>query len=363
MSIRSYLELFPQAEEFEIKRLVDLLGATADRSEILKNAIDRRINPTDLADEIENRNRTERGHLEQPYPDPQGRPNFWRRIASNIQVPSLPQNWWMWLVAAVAIVLAIQGAQGGFSLPSFGEVKVPNTPDFKVEITLATLVLFAINLWGFIEAYNRKERMMMDWWISPVIVLVLVKRPVLGHDWFLILTTASFVGLFVAVLLNESEEQPGWFSSIDLTPPMNVAGLLLILHYAKWETLPYPGYIPVWILWAILVICVAKELLRTSPGLSLFALVTGIASAFTLNAWVIAASLTAAIIGVHFAAKRGWVNTTKHRDQIPIFAGTGRELDLLVPWDVILTQTYVFAFISFALYNGNFVVILLTGGK
>lgn len=361
-SIRSYLELFPQTEEFEIKRLVDLLGRTGDRSEILKNGIARNIGPTELADEIEDELKKQSEQIP-PAQNQESRPTFWERFTPNFHMPALPKNWWMWLIAAVGIVFAIwRGTQGEISLPSFGEINVPNSPGFKVGITLATLILIAVNLWGFAEAYNRKERMLMDWWISLVTILVLVERTALGHDWFLILITASVIGLAVAIFLNESEEQPSWFDSIDLTSLMNIAGQLLILHYANWKVLPYPEYIPVWIVWIVFVICVAKELLRTALGLGFFALVTGVISAFTLNAWVITISLTVAIVGVHFAAKRGWVNTTKHRDQVQLFAGTGRELSLLVPWDVILAQTYVFAFTSFALY-GNFVIISLTGGK
>ncbi len=378
-SFKDYFGRFPEAQASDRGRLASLLSQVEGRSDILDQAIANNIGPKELADAIE-AELGKKDAVQIPPPQPrQNRPQppaqparpgapeqkqpFWRRFTPNIHMPAFPQNWWMWPIAAVGIAIAIwQGASGNLALPNFGEINVPNSPGFRVGITLAALTLITVNLWGFAEAYNRKERMLMDWWIAIVIILVLVERTALGHDLFLILTTASVIGLAVATFLNESEEQASWFDSIDLTSLMNVAGQLLILHYANWQILPYPEYIPVWILWIIFVICVAKELLRTALGLGFFALITGVVSAVTLNAWVITISLVVAIVGVHFAAKRGWVNTTKHRDQVQLFAGTGRELSLLVPWDVILAQTYVFAFTSFALY-GNFVIVSLTGGK
>jgi len=279
---------------------------------------------------------------------------------------SFPQNWWMWLAGFLIVALAIWlAATGNVRSPDLkiADLSFPQSPEFNITITLATVALFAINLWGFAEAYSRKERILLDWWIAPITALVLVNREALGHNLWLILTTLCGAGLGVATFLNESQEQKGRFEWIDLTSLMNIAGILIVLNYANWPTLPYPAYIPVWVVWIVFLGCAIRELVRTSFGLGFFALATGVASAITLNPWIIAISLCATVVGVHFAAKRGWVPTTKHREEVQILAGTGRELSIVVPWDVVSTQTYVFAITSFILYRGDFILTTLTGGK
>jgi len=269
-------------------------------------------------------------------------------------------------IVIVAVGLAgWQFMRNGIALPSFSgdrtDFNLSGAPSFIITLLFAPTILVAINIISFAESFSRKERWLLDWWIAILTVVALVERVAIGEKLWLFLLGACTFGMAVAIFLNESQEQGGWFDTIDLTPLGNAAGMLLIIHAANWAAIPYPTYVPIWIVWIVFGISMIKELARTF-WLGIFAVVTGVAAAITLNISVISICLAASVIAVTWGSRKGWVPTSRHRSDTSVFSGSGRELSIIIPYDVVLGQVYAFALTAFALY-GNFLVATFTGGQ
>lgn len=263
--------------------------------------------------------------------------------------------------------LSRNSAKGGFS-PAEGsqpnnsnnnqpEVNVPDLPTLpplSAALSLATMVIFLTQVVSFLEAYSRGERTLLDWWIVPVTLVVLIFRDTFSGDWWIVFITACTLLLGISIFNNESEEG-GRFAFIDLTPMASLTGTLLVLNYAQMAGLPYPAYLPIWVVWLAFVLSMFREMSRTI-GLALLAIVAGVISAFTLNPWVITISFLIMITAVNVFAKQGWVHTSKRGQEVATGMKLGgRDLRLIVPWDNVLFAIWTFTFISLALY-GNFVI-------
>ncbi|KKQ92568.1 MAG: hypothetical protein UT17_C0002G0231 [Candidatus Woesebacteria bacterium GW2011_GWB1_39_10] len=409
--MENYLSAFPNTGSATKHQLRHLLSQVGNADEVLRKATENGVSPESLVQWLDNgiqkqqkatnsqpiveatgSKRTEVQPSEQKKEEPEKpaeeKPGLRERLASrfsrgkpnkrpkadrneagnrdNQQKSGLP---WMWIgigIAIVAVGLAgWQFTKNGIALPSFSgnrtDFNLSGAPSFIITLLFAPTILVAINIISFAEAFSRKERLLLDWWIAILTVVTLVERVAIGEKLWLFLLGACTFGMAVAIFLNESQEQGGWFDAIDLTPLGNAAGMLLIIHAANWAAIPYPTYVPIWIVWVVFGVSMIKELARTF-WLGVFAVVTGVAAAITLNASVISICLAASVIAVTVGSRKGWVPTSRHRSDTSVFSGSGRELSIIIPYDVVLGQVYAFALTAFALY-GNFLVATFTGGQ
>lgn len=267
-------------------------------------------------------------------------------------VDQLQENWHYLALLLVLGIIALLAASIDWSnvLVNLPQAQVSQKPVKQLDISFATTMLILVNFVGLLEAWSRNERLWMDWWIAPLTAGILIYKDIIPHDPWLITISASAVGLLFAVFHNESQQDQSFWGQIDTTPLASLAGQLLLI--SQIESIPYPEYIPIWLLWAILIPALFKELFRT-PVLAILAIILGAIMAVTLNVWVIMVCSIIAIVVVTLGASQDWIPAYgKHKTDVPFKVG-GRQFALVIPWDNILAMLYLFAFLSLQLYQGN----------
>lgn len=273
-------------------------------------------------------------------------------------IEQLKQNWhFMALILLVMIIAylaySIDWSNDFVSLP---QTQVNQKPVRQIDISFAVTLLILANFVGLLEAWSRNERFWMDWWIAPVLAGILIFKDQIPHDPWLISTSFLTAFFLFAVFQNESQQdQPLWVQ-IDTTPLASLSGQLLLIRQI--ESIPYPEYIPVWLLWAIFIPALLKELFRT-PALGLLTFGLGVIMALSLNVWIIMVCSILAIVAVTLGASQDWLPAYgKHRTDVPFKVGS-QKFALVIPWDNILAMVYTFGFLSLHLY-GNWAHIHLT---
>lgn len=232
-----------------------------------------------------------------------------------------------------------------------------NLPQKQIRLDLIVTGLLAINIIGLLEAWTRWERWWLDWWIAPVTVVVVGLHDHMPQIPWIVVATIDGVLLFFAIFINESEEDEYGWQSVDTTTLASTAGQMILVQQIMNS---YPQLIPTWVLWIIFVLGMVKELFRT-PALGILACVAGLVAAFTLDPWVMSGMIMFTVILVTVLANVDWIpQRNRHQVNHPLNMGD-RQVSLVVPWDVLLAQVFVFVFVSLQLY-GNFLLLDFIAG-
>ena len=226
-----------------------------------------------------------------------------------------------------------------------------------IKIDLATATIIIILFIGFMEAQSRGERLLLDWWAPPLTIVVWTVKDSLPREIWLVMMTVCSILIFISVFFNESDDE-NWWSGIDTTSLFVGAGIMLLL---KSTTYPQPEA-PEWALWIVFGFSAVKELGRT-PALGILAVILGVAMAFTLNPWVIAGAIILTTIIISISQSQGWVRESRHQTEFPIGGKIGKhKLAIILPWDNLIVQIFVFSLTAIQLYGNFLLKHLLTGG-
>lgn len=249
------------------------------------------------------------------------------------------------------------------------DVGGPPAINVKMKVTLASVWMILIIIFGFAETVSRRERFALDFWAPILFVGVAVFRKQLSHDLWLILQTASATAVVAAIALNENRPAGGggksiWaqifnliIGAIDMTPLYQVGALLLALGYAKWAVLPYPTWIDPKIAWAVLIVGALFEISR-APVPTLIAVVLGGVAGFLFDPWLtMVAALIVIVMGAIFHSV-GWLPATSHHGEGTVGA-MGRNLTVALRWDLILLATITYFLVAITAH-GNVVIYTLT---
>lgn len=294
------------------------------------------------------------------------------------------------LLLIVGLVLALSGGEPATTFLPIGTAVVPNNvpeptatttgvfgfdvqgpPPINVNasVTLATVWVMLLIVFGFAETVSRKERFALDFWAPIFFVTVAVFRGQLSRDTWLILQSISGTAVLAAVAINEN--RPAVLSGksvwaqifnlvtgvIDMTPMCQVGALLLALGYARWAVLPYPMWIDLKIAWSLLIIGVLFEVSR-APIITLIAIALGGIAGFLFDPWLtMATALIVVVMGAIFS-QVGWLPTTSHQGQAPVEA-MGRNLTVVLRWDLVLLATTAYFLMALSAH-GNVVIYHLS---
>lgn len=251
--------------------------------------------------------------------------------------------------------------------PSSGEpvlgftVEGPEQVRVNASLTLATVFVVLLILFGFAETIGRRERFALDFWAPIMFVLVAVFRAQMIRDLWLILQTAASCAVAFAIALNENRPvgKTGgnvWSQifnlitgALDMTPLYVGAALMLALKYAAWAIMPYPLWIPIQVVWVALIFGSLFELSRV-PLPSLLAIGLGAAAGFLFNPWVTAiAALVVVAMGAIFA-QVGWLPKTRHENSGAVEA-MGHSLNMTLRWDLVIMAVIAFFLVAIGVHG------------
>lgn len=280
----------------------------------------------------------------------------------------LPENWWLGLIGVLILVGGFYYFQT-FGMPDFSAgvggkaLTFPGMPGLRLAITLATIALVIDGVLGLVEAQNREDPGLLDWWIPYVVVGVLVYGQLYGTavGWWWFVAGVALTSLFWATIWNPSDqEDPQLLDRIDTTAIFRTGFTLGILFLAKWAVLPYPAFIPPIFVLVIGALAIFKELMRT-PKFALLVVLMGLAAAVFYNPLVIFGTLAAAVIMAALGAHQGWIpGASQKRTEVTVPPIMGRKLKLIIAWDVVLCWFAVFIMTAIILYSNP--VIAVIGG-
>lgn len=281
----------------------------------------------------------------------------------------------------IALYILTRGGSVGNAAPVVTPTPIPDSEVFgfsvqgpppinvNVSVTLATIWVVLIVVFGFAETVSRRERFALDFWAPIFFVTVAVFRDQLSHDMWLILQSVSGTAVLAAVAINEnrpavSSGKSIWAQifnlitgAIDMTPMYQVGALLLALGYARWTVLPYPTWIDPKIAWSLLIIGALFEVSR-APIVTLIAIALGGLAGFMFDPWLtMAAALIVVVMGAIFS-QVGWLPTTSHQGQAPVGA-MGRNLTVVLRWDLVLLASIAYFLVALTAH-GNIVIYTLT---
>lgn len=244
-------------------------------------------------------------------------------------------------------------------------VEGPEQVRVNASLTLATVFVVLLILFGLAETIGRRERFALDFWAPIFYVLVAVFRAQMIRDLWLILQTAASCLVVVAIALNENRPVGkaggnAWSQifnlitgTLDMTPLYVGAALLLALKYAAWVIMPYPLWIPIQIVWVALLAGSLFEMSRV-PLPSLLAIVLGAAAGFLFNPWLtVIAALVVVIMGAIFA-QIGWLPKTRH-ENVGAVEAMGHNLNMTLRWDLVIMAVIAFFLVAIGAH-GNIVL-------
>lgn len=256
-----------------------------------------------------------------------------------------------------------QGGVFGFS------VQGPPKVDVDVNVTLASVWVLMIIVFGFAETVSRRERFALDWWAPILFVSVAVLRDQFSHDLWLFLQTAGAAAVLAAIALNEnrpagSSGKGVWAQvfnlvtgTLDMTPFYQVGALLLALGYAQWTIMPYPAWIDPKVAWAVLIIGGLFEISR-APIATLLAIGLGAVAGFAFDPWItVVVTLVVMVMGM-IGHQVGWLPSSGHKMENSMNV-MGRDLTVVIRWDLILLASIAFFLVALTTH-GNIILYALT---
>lgn len=278
----------------------------------------------------------------------------------------LPQNWWIGVVAILLLAGGYYYFQT-FGVPNFSAgmsdkaLTFPGMPGLQLVITLATIALAVDLVLGLVEAQNREDPGLLDWWIPYVVVGVLVYGQLYGTavGWWWFVAGLAVASLFWATIWNPSDqEDPQLLDRIDTTAIFRTCFVLGILFLAKWAILPYPTFIPLVVVIVVGSLAIFKEIMRT-PKFALLVIAMGIAAAIFYNPLWIFGTLAASVVMAAFGAHQGWIpGASQKRIEVTVPPIMGRKLKLILAWDVVLCWFAVFILTAIVLRNNPVMLII-----
>ena len=230
----------------------------------------------------------------------------------------------------------------------------PGPAEVNLEISLFILGISLVLLITFLETFSRRERFLLDWWISPVMIILLLMRGLIPSTLWVVLITGFSVLNLIAIFYNESLKTDNLWSQVDLTSLSSTSAILLMIAYSGWEKVVYPYYIPLWITFLVFVVSTLRELSRTWI-VSIVTVALGIAMGLTLNPWIIAGSMTVSLVSLVLSAKQGWAIGKRRNGDVNADFGN-QVIAENWPWDIFLGMLYAFIITTY-LINGNFVLL------
>ena len=269
-----------------------------------------------------------------------------------------------WLLSLVWGVIIVLGILFFWSMmPEVVSPAIQETPkivinrrsslNLAIDVTLFALGILIVILILFLETYSRKERFLLDWWVVPLTVVLLSYKESIPNDFWVAAIAIAGVLNCIAIFVNESESGKNKLDAVDLTPLLGESSILIMLYFQGWKLLPYPTFVPIWLVVTIFILSLFRELLRT-PILSIIAMALGFIMAITLNPWVIVVGSLASVMMMSLFPKQGWAQGKRKTDlKVAVFGN--QSFALILPWDIVLAQLVSFLFSAYFLY-GNFVL-------
>jgi len=292
----------------------------------------------------------------------------------------LPKDWWIWAAGAFLLALGYgywQYAGPVSFMPDNRVIQLRGVPGLSLKITFAHLALAVMCLWGLLEAQDREDPFWLDWWVPYAFAAVFVYGQL---NWAKIMATSQsamwwggFAGgaiilLAVAILWNPSEEEAeSWVDRMDTTALFNAMMVLIVLHYAKFPTLPYPAMLPFPAVVVVAVLALIKEMGRT-PKFGFLVILLGVVAAIMNTVAVVAVTLAVAVILANLATHQGWIPGSHRRPQTttPNIPGINKGLKLIKSWDVCIAWWAVYVVANFLIYQKDGVynyVLMVIGGR
>jgi len=255
----------------------------------------------------------------------------------------------------------IDGEKGGSVLG--WTVKGPSG-DFRLSkafvLTLLNLGFIMLILIHFTEVFGRQERFLLDFWISPLFLLVLSWRGKFPENWWIVAVTVCAIFMFIATFINEAQSKnlktpiAILFDAVDTTSLYMLAGYLILLSKLGWGWLPYPEYLSLTLVWVIFALGLVKEMSRTVL-LGIMAAIFGAVAAYLMSSLLISVFLLISVVLVAVVRQQEIVPASRNMKY-----DDGAIVNIL-PWDILLAEVFIFLLMADSIW-GEVVLWSLAGG-
>lgn len=274
----------------------------------------------------------------------------------------------VWIVIAV-IVLAVafffiqSGPPDLGAITQFHGVRLAGPEGVNFVLRFATVIVIFTSLIGFLEASSRRDPLLMDWWMPYVLWAGLVyvgKQPELTF-WNGAFVFIPLGALIIAAFWNRGEEFEGnWWDRFDTSGTFAVCFLLTITYLAKWETVPYPNFVPLPLVLGLGAFSLFKEMVRSSKEFlfGIGAIFLGATAGFFMTWTWFLVTLALTVIAVYIASSQEWIPTSSGRRTESQQTFGHFVVKVIMAWDVMYAYWAGFAFAGLFFY-GNYAAIIL----
>ena len=225
--------------------------------------------------------------------------------------------------------------------------------DSSFVLSIAFVLIILLLVVYLVQVYFRGERWLLDWWIAPLLVAVLVYKDFIPGILYVILLTGSVVGTVIAVVFNKDKDVFR-LGAFDFTTLMIQATLLIILYKAGWELVSYPSYIPIWLVVVIFIFSFTAEVLQ-SPLLGILSFLTGLVAGYTFNIWISVVYVLVIILSASLLSGKAWVKYQNSRfTEHTVFSDS--TLKIIILWSIVMIHLVTFV-LSALIEHGNIPLI------
>jgi len=275
--------------------------------------------------------------------------SFWKRI-----------NWW-YLIACLTVLAAVGWlfVNPPDFQPNLQSIRFSGHGTASLTIGFLEIAFFASILFGFVEASDRKDPLRIDWWLPFLVWGFMIYAEVTG----LTIGKGVIIGfglgtLALATFWNRGEEyEEKWWERFDTTGVFNLCFALVLTHLAKWQSLPYPTFVPLTLVYIIGAFALLKEMLR-SFLFAILVLLLGVAAGFYLTWTAILITFALTIAAVYAGAWQQKIPVTGRRRNWSQQSFGGFQYKLIKAWDVMFAWWAAFILTATYFY-GNFPLIIL----
>jgi hypothetical protein len=278
--------------------------------------------------------------------------------------PRTKQGWLRWLFLTVAVIaVGIIWFVINPETPKTSALTIagPKGADFR--ITFLELAFAASILFGFFEAIDRRDPLLLDWWLPYVvwgasIYIGTVKNPTLWQGAIFLVPLGM---LLIATLWNRAEElDTSWWDRFDTTGLFALCFALVITKMAQWPGIPYPAFIPIGLVYLIGGFALLKELMR-SPQAFLFGvgvILMGAVAGFYMKWATIVITFGLTIAAVFIAARQEWIPIAGPRRTDMNVSALGKfNFRLIKAWDIMFAWWTSFVLVGLA-FHQNFSLLI-----
>ncbi len=225
------------------------------------------------------------------------------------------------------------------------------------EIKLVTIGFIALLIFSLLESQAQGDPVLLDFFAAWGVTALLVVGQLYGHDnpLFWVLLGFGIGALVIGIIWNPSEEnETKLINKIDTTHLYVLGWALIFLRFMKSSVFPYPDYVPVIIPILLIVVGMGKEIFR-QVGFSLIVIGVLLIPAFIQTPVALSLGLAGAVAAAAIAAGQGWVTVRGSSKKLGI---GGRELSVIIAWDIVLFYVAEVVFIGYLIY-GNYAMFTI----